>query len=65
MYDKECQGPDYVDFVKPAKKKRTHPKREPLPTTAREREAEPHEEEIIRAADEHNFKHHSKGEVKS
>ena len=28
MYDKECQGPDFVDFKKPEKKKRTHHRRD-------------------------------------
>ena len=31
MYDKECQGPDYVDAKKLEKKKRTHHKRDPEP----------------------------------
>ena len=48
MYDKECQGPDYVDFKKPEKKKRTHHRREPEPAheTSKEmqEEAKPHDE---------------------
>ena len=55
MYDKECQGPDYVDFKKPEKKKRAHHRREPEPvahdTKEMKEEAKPHDE--FQSASEH------------
>ena len=40
MYDKECQGPDYVDAKKLEKKKRMHHRRDPEPTKMKEATAE-------------------------
>ena len=40
MYDKECQGPDYVDAKKLEKKKRTHHRRDPEPEPTTTPEAE-------------------------
>ena len=48
LYDKECQGPDYVDFKKPEKKKRAHHRREPAAPVHDveevKEEAKPHDE---------------------